>query len=44
MIKKYVEHQGEDTDAFNMWDADEKTEEKKELKPDEYPDKNGLEP
>jgi len=30
--------------GFNVWDVDEKTEEKKDLKPDEYPDKNGLEP
>lgn len=44
MIKRYVEHQSEDADAFRVWDSNEHTEEKKELKPDEHPDKSGLEP
>ena len=42
MIKRYVEHQSEDIDAFKMWDVDEKAEENQEPKPDVHPDENGL--
>ena len=41
MIKRYVEHQSEDIDAFSVWDSNEK---QQKLEPDEHPDKNGLEP